>query len=61
MSKRVGPIAAWVSGTPTPGMAHRFRVPPSVAAWGTQLQRLQAAGIFTLQIAELWLIYRLSA
>lgn len=62
MRKRRGPIAAArVSGTPTPGMAHSFRVPPSVAAWGTQLQRLKAAGIFTLQIAGLWLIYRLSA
>ena len=62
MRKRMGPIAAaWVSGTPTPGMAHSFRFPPSVAAWGTQLQRLKAVGIFTLQIAGLWLIYRLSA
>jgi holin-like protein len=49
------------SGTPTPGNGHATRLPASLLSWGAQVPNFKTAGIFTLQIAGLWLVYHLNA
>ena len=61
MSKVMGSIPAErPSGTPAPEKGDAARFPATLPSWVSQVRHLKAAGIFTLQIVGLWLIYRLS-